>query len=172
MDIVRTNIERLNGQIPFQHAREGSEFIIQLPLTLATTKALMVMANDAVYAMPLVSVTEALGDSTPMCIGRRAADDAVAVKAAADRRPGKALEDSRPRGIGMADTSSRLAMAIARWPSWSTAVGEQDVVVKSLGDLIGNRKGLTGRDHSRRWHAGLIIDTASLVTEQAMAATA
>src|SRR5690606_39225432 len=63
MDIVRTNIERLNGQITLRSERDkGSEVVIQLPLTLATTKALMVMANSTVYAIPLVSVTEALAE--------------------------------------------------------------------------------------------------------------
>ncbi len=64
MDIVRTNIERLNGRVMLKSTRgRGSEFVIQLPLTLATTKALMVMAGETVYAMPLVSVTEALSEA-------------------------------------------------------------------------------------------------------------
>ena len=50
------------GQRHAAPSGKGSEFIIQLPLTLATTKALMVMANDTVYAIPLVSVTEALAE--------------------------------------------------------------------------------------------------------------
>ena len=64
MDIVRTNIERLNGQITVRsNPGRAREVIIQLPLTLATTKALMVVANETVYAIPLVSVTEALADT-------------------------------------------------------------------------------------------------------------
>ncbi|MGH2632560.1 MAG: chemotaxis protein CheA, partial [Tepidiformaceae bacterium] len=64
MDIVRTNIERLNGQVTVQSTPgEGSEFVIQLPLTLATTQALLVAVDDVVYALPLVSVTEALSEA-------------------------------------------------------------------------------------------------------------
>ncbi|NUQ56837.1 MAG: chemotaxis protein CheW, partial [Dehalococcoidia bacterium] len=52
-------------------------------------------------------------------------------------------------------------------------LGEQDVVVKSLGDLIGNRKGLTGATILGDGTLGLIIDSASLIAEQApTAATA
>jgi len=52
-------------------------------------------------------------------------------------------------------------------------LGEQDVVVKTLGDLVGNRKGLTGATILGDGTLGLIIDTASLVTEHnAMLATA
>lgn len=45
-------------------------------------------------------------------------------------------------------------------------LGEQDVVAKSLGGLIGNRKGLTGATILGDGSLGLIIDTASLITEQ------
>ena len=46
-------------------------------------------------------------------------------------------------------------------------LGEQDVVVKSLGDLIGNRKGLTGATILGDGSLGLIIDMPSLISEQA-----
>jgi two-component system chemotaxis sensor kinase CheA len=51
-------------------------------------------------------------------------------------------------------------------------LGEQDVVVKSLGDLVGNRRGLTGATILGDGTLGLIVDTASLVAEQAMLASA
>ncbi|MCZ2108994.1 MAG: chemotaxis protein CheA [Dehalococcoidia bacterium] len=170
MDIVRTNIERLNGQVTVSStAGKGSEFIIQLPLTLATTKALMVMARDTVYAMPLVSVTEALAerDADVHSVGGRRTM----------RLRGKllplidlahALGDERPRQIG----SDRFIVA-AKHSDRQVAfivdrlLGEQDVVVKTLGDLIGNRKGLTGATILGDGTLGLIIDTASLVAEQA-----
>jgi two-component system chemotaxis sensor kinase CheA len=50
-------------------------------------------------------------------------------------------------------------------------LGEQDIVVKSLGDLVGNRKGLTGATILGDGTLGLIVDTASLVNEQAALAT-
>ena len=50
-------------------------------------------------------------------------------------------------------------------------LGEQDVVVKSLGGLVGNRKGLTGATILGDGTLGLIVDTASLVSEQAALAT-
>ncbi len=38
MDIVRTNVERLNGQVTVHSTSgKGSEVTIELPLTLATT---------------------------------------------------------------------------------------------------------------------------------------
>jgi two-component system chemotaxis sensor kinase CheA len=44
-------------------------------------------------------------------------------------------------------------------------LGEQDVVVKSLGTLLGNRHGLTGATILGDGTLGLIVDTASLVLD-------
>ena len=44
-------------------------------------------------------------------------------------------------------------------------LGEQDVVVKSLGEIIGNRRGLTGATILGDGTLGLIVDTASLVAD-------
>lgn len=174
MDIVRTNIERLNGQITVHSTPgKGSEVIIQLPLTLATTKALMVVANSTVYAIPLVSVTEALADHEAdihAVNGRKTLRLRQRLLPMIDLA--RALGDSRPRQLG----GGKFVVA-ARHGDRQIAfvvdqlLGEQDVVVKSLGDLVGNRKGLTGATILGDGTLGLIVDTASLVTEQAALAT-
>ena len=51
-------------------------------------------------------------------------------------------------------------------------LGEQDVVVKSLGDLVGGRRGITGATILGDGTLGLIVDTPSLVNEQALLVTA
>ncbi|MBI5947587.1 MAG: chemotaxis protein CheA [Chloroflexi bacterium] len=175
MDIVRTNIERLNGEIKVRSTRgKGSEFIIQLPLTLATTKALMVVAAGTVYALPLVSVTEALAEDDAdihSVNGRRTLRLRGRLLPVVDLA--RALGETRPRAID----ASRFVVA-AKHSDRQVAflvdrlLGEQDVVVKSLGDLIGNRKGLTGATILGDGSLGLILDTASLVSEQAYPATA
>ena len=175
MDIVRTNIERLNGQIKVSSTPgKGSEVVIQLPLTLATTKALMVMANSTVYAIPLVSVTEALADHEADI---HSVNGYKTLRLRSRLLPmidlANALGDTRPRSM----EAGRFVVA-ARHGERQVAftvdrlLGEQDVVVKSLGDLVGNRKGLTGATILGDGSLGLIVDTASLVSEQAMLATA
>jgi two-component system chemotaxis sensor kinase CheA len=175
MDIVRTNIERLNGQITLHSTPgKGSEVIIQLPLTLATTKALMVMANSTVYAIPLVSVTEALADHEAdihsvgglktLRLRQQLLPMIDLARALGDRRP-QSMEAGR-FVVAARHGDRQVAFTVDR------LLGEQDVVVKSLGDLVGNRKGLTGATILGDGTLGLIVDTASLVTEQAMLATA
>lgn len=59
MDIVRANIERLNGAIFVETwPGKGSQFRISLPLTLAVVPTLLVEAGTGTFAIPLVTVTE------------------------------------------------------------------------------------------------------------------
>ncbi|GIW17091.1 MAG: chemotaxis protein CheA [Tepidiforma sp.] len=174
MDIVRTNIERLNGQITVSSVQgKGTEVIIQLPLTLATTKALMVSANGTVYAIPLVSVTEALADHEAdihTVGGRKTLRLRHRLLPMIDLAA--ALGDTRPR---MLPTDGYFVVAARHGDRQAAFIvdrllGEQDVVVKSLGDMLGTRKGLTGATILGDGTLGLIVDIASLVTEQAAVA--
>jgi two-component system chemotaxis sensor kinase CheA len=171
MDIVRTNIERLNGQITVSSTPgKGTEVIIQLPLTLATTKALMVSANGTVYAIPLVSVTEALADrgaDVHTVGGRKMLRLRQRLLPMIDLAA--ALGDHRPRVL---PTDGYFVVAARHGDRQAAFIvdrllGEQDVVVKSLGDMLGARKGLTGATILGDGTLGLIVDIASLVNEQA-----
>lgn len=59
MDVVRTNIERINGVIDIQsHPGEGTTMIIKIPLTLAIIPALIVTCDHHRYAIPQANVLE------------------------------------------------------------------------------------------------------------------
>ena len=61
MDIVRANIERLNGNIQVETWQgQGTRFTIILPLTLAIVPTLLVKVINQTYAIPLVTVSETL----------------------------------------------------------------------------------------------------------------
>lgn len=167
MDIVRTNIERLNGHVTVHTTPgEGSEFVIQLPLTLATTKALMVTANGVVYAMPLVSVTEALaiadadihsaGGQRLLRLRGQLLPVVALARALGDRRESTA--DGARYIVAARHGQRQVAFVVDR------LLGEQDVVVKSLGAIIGSPRGITGATILGDGTFGLIIDTASLVS--------
>ena len=62
MDIVRTNIERLNGSVSIDtELGKGTTFTVKLPLTLAVFQGLMVSIKRETYIIPLASVVETLG---------------------------------------------------------------------------------------------------------------
>lgn len=59
MDVVRTNIEKIGGQIELRSEEgKGSTFIIKIPLTLAIVSALIVRAGSEKFAIPQLSVVE------------------------------------------------------------------------------------------------------------------
>lgn len=61
MDVVKTNIQKLNGAIEIKSYRgKGSSFIISLPLTLAILPVLLVQLADQPFAVPLSMVREIL----------------------------------------------------------------------------------------------------------------
>lgn len=169
MDIVRTNIERLNGHVSVTSTPgQGSEFIIQLPLTLATMQALLVKAGGATCALPLASVTEALRESGA---DLHRVGNQTALRLRGKLLPvsdlGVALGDPNPRPLD----GTRAIVALQHSGRQAAFVvdelmGEQDVVVKSLGPFLGNRRGLMGATILGDGSLGLIVDTASLVSGQ------
>jgi len=61
MDVVKTNIQKLNGYIDIRsEPGKGSVFIISLPLTLAILPVLLVLLGDQPFALPLSMVREIL----------------------------------------------------------------------------------------------------------------
>ena len=62
MDVVKTNVEKINGTIDVQSAMGGGTTVrITLPLTLAIVPALLVRCRSERFAIPQVSVQELVG---------------------------------------------------------------------------------------------------------------
>lgn len=61
MDVVKTNIQKLNGSIEIRsELGKGSVFVISLPLTLAILPVLIVQLDEQPFALPLSLVREIL----------------------------------------------------------------------------------------------------------------
>ena len=61
MDVVRTNIQKLNGSIEIKSLPgKGTSFVISLPLTLAILPVLLVQLGEQPFAVPLSMVREIL----------------------------------------------------------------------------------------------------------------
>ena len=138
LDVVARNVERLGGRVDVESEPAAwTRFTITLPLTLATTRALLVESGDALYALPTAAVEQVLRPERLGSIGGRPMleYDGTAI-------PVVAL----PTVFGTASASKTPAASTTarrRWCLWvqvcsvlrsliDRVVGEQEIVVKPL----------------------------------------
>jgi len=77
MDVVKKNIERLGGQVSVSsQLGKGTTFTLKVPLTIATSRALLVKVDNQIYAIPAPNI-EAMLYLTPKEIGVLAGRDVV-----------------------------------------------------------------------------------------------
>jgi two-component system chemotaxis sensor kinase CheA len=173
MDIVRSNIERLGGRILVNSTfGAGSRFTIHLPLTLAIVRALLVGVDGGTYVLPLSSVVEMirLDDSDELTL--RKVHGVAVVVLRGQTVPLAHLGDVL-RGDGRATHADRIKpdayVVVVGWGEKliglcvDALVGEQDVVIKSLGKLLGDTAGLSGATILGDGRVALIVDIAKAV---------
>jgi two-component system chemotaxis sensor kinase CheA len=166
MDVVRTNIRKLNGIIDIKNEiGRGSEFILKLPLTLAIIQSLLVEVEREVYSIPLASVIETmrvnknefhmiggqevlkLRDSVlPLLRLQRTFDCA---ESTADRTTCYVVI------VGVAE--KRIGLVVTR------LLGQQEVAIKSLGKFLANLPGIGGSTIMGDGRVALIVDPMGLI---------
>jgi two-component system chemotaxis sensor kinase CheA len=161
MDVVKTNIQRLNGRIDVTSVPgQGSTFSISLPLTLAILPVLVVRLGTQPFAIPLSMVREII-PIAPKDIQRVSGKPTLVVRD--EVLPIKSLaalidwpQDTTPAfGVLMqaADTSFVLAV--------DGFVGRDDVVIKPLSDI--KPKGIAGATLSGDGAIVLVLDMEELL---------
>ena len=169
MDIVRTNIERLNGTILVEtKAGQGTQFQVALPLTLAIVPALLVYVNDRMLAVPLASIVEAhrIPSANMHTVNGR-----KVVQLRGQVLPLVRLKDVL-RTKTTFDESEPLAereyVVAVRWGRMEMGliveklVGEQELVIKPLGALVGDTAGVSGAAILGDGSVALIVDVPGL----------
>ena len=165
MDVVRTNISRMNGSLELDsEPGRGSQMTIKLPLTVAIIQALMVEVESATFAVPLASVIEAV---------KVTKEDIKTVN-------GQAVLNLRERILPLLDLANTFQIPSERTSDECyvvvVAIGAQrfgvvvdrlraqeEVVIKSLGDFLSNVQGIAGATITGDGKVVLILDMADLV---------
>jgi len=165
MDIVRTSIERLNGSVDVRsQVGLGTTVEITLPLTMAIVPSMLVSVGEGIYAVPLSLVADVhrMRDVTVQTIrGREAVVLRNELLPLFRLRNLLALGDGRP-------SKNDGYIVVLRWGRMSAGVvvdgliGSQDVVIKSLGPLTGNWRGLAGGSILGSGKIALILDVPEL----------
>ena len=168
MDVVRTNISRINGTVEVDTQEgHGSTVTIKLPLTIAIIQALMVVAERQVFAIPLTSVVEAVklsaGDLKTIN-GREVLtlrDHVLPLLRLGRVFEMKTQEEQDPSDLGyvvvVAIGERRFGIIVDRLQA------QEEVVIKSLGELLGEIKGVAGATITGEGKVVLILDMAELV---------
>ncbi|ENO87497.1 chemotaxis protein cheA [Thauera linaloolentis 47Lol = DSM 12138] len=161
MDVVRTNIQKLNGAIEIRSQQgKGTTLIISLPLTLAILPVLLVRLGDQPFAVPLSMVREILpiDPSVIQDVG------------------GKATMVVRGEVLQILPLSSLLGWPQERVPQYGVLMqaaelsfilaidsfaGREDAVIKSLDDF--RPKGVAGVTTLSNGQIVLILDMKELL---------
>lgn len=168
MDVVKKALNNLGGMVDITTRRgKGSTFTIRLPLTLAIIQALLVEVGQEIYAVPLSSVLETLlvnrqdiktVGSLPMVQLRGNTLPLISLQEKFDL-PAPETESSEVFVVvvGFADKALGLIVDELR--------GQQEVVIKSLGDFLNNLPGIAGATILGDGKVTLILDIGSLIQD-------
>ena len=163
MDVVKTNIQKLNGAIEIRsEPGKGSVFIISLPLTLAILPVLLVLLGDQPFALPLSLVREILpieqsriqevgGKETLVVRGE------VLPVITLARLLGWPLQQSPEYGVFMQTAERSFILGV------DSFAGRDDAVIKSLEDF--RPKGVAGVTTLSNGQIVLILDMKELLTD-------
>ncbi|NLN18535.1 MAG: chemotaxis protein CheA [Firmicutes bacterium] len=167
LDVVRRGIERVGGRIEVtSQLGVGTTFCLLLPLTLATIQALLVQVDADTYAIPLSAVSEVLhvsGADIHLVGGRQM------IKVRGSVVPLIWLRQFIEPGFRPSGKGHDLIAVLANHKGAQVGlvvdhlVGEQEVVVKGLGDYLGQVKGISGVTILGDGSLALIVDMGGLI---------
>ncbi len=166
MDVVKTNIEKLNGIIEIDsEVGVGTTQKLKIPLTLAIIQALLVGVQEEYYAIPLSSVLETVRisqdeiytvDSKSVL---RLRDEVLSLVRLSDIFKVDAILESNSDVyvviIGLAD--QKIGVIV------DYLIGQEEVVIKSLGYYLKNTRGIAGATVRGDGKITLIVDVGAMM---------
>ncbi|WQZ48139.1 chemotaxis histidine kinase/response regulator CheAY2 [Helicobacter pylori] len=166
MDVVKTNIEKLNGIIEIDsEVGAGTTQKLKIPLTLAIIQALLVGVQEEYYAIPLSSVLETVRisqDEIYTVDGKsvlRLRDEVLSLVRLSDIFKVDAILESNSDVyvviIGLAD--QKIGVIV------DYLIGQEEVVIKSLGYYLKNTRGIAGATVRGDGKITLIVDVGAMM---------
>jgi two-component system chemotaxis sensor kinase CheA len=173
MAVVMSTMAELNGRVTLSTTPgEGTRFVIELPLTLAITDALVAHVGDRTFAVPQGSVREVI-ELDPAALRRVERHELAPFRGGSlpilrlsdvfgvAPRPGRALH-AFVVGSGI----DAVGVAVDR------ISGQREIVVRSMDDSLIKVDGVTGATDLGDGRAVLILDLPGLVRRQGTGASA
>lgn len=167
MDVVKTNVQKLRGMINIESdVDKGTKIIIKLPLTLAIIQGLLVKVKGETIVVPLNSVIEVvrIHEKDIYHINRNEVikiRDSVLPLLSVDKLLFEMEDDNSENSnqyvviVGLAE--KRFGLKV------DELIGQKEVVIKSLGQYLGNIHGISGSTIMGDGKVVMIVDIGELI---------
>ena len=165
MDVVRSKIESLSGHVDVEtHVDEGSVFKIKLPLTLAIIQAMLVQVQEEMYAIPLGSIDSTINiQETDIQTVQNKEVIVLRGEIIPIIRMGEMLQvphvkDSDEIFVVVVHAGEAKAGIVV-----DNLIGQQEIVIKTLGNLFAGLKMFSGATVLGDGRVALILDVATMM---------
>jgi chemosensory pili system protein ChpA (sensor histidine kinase/response regulator) len=170
MDVVANEIKKLGGALHMEtKPGQGSRFAIRLPLTLAISHALILRANDELYALPLPTV-EGVVRLSRAEVEAHLGPEAPPFEYGGQKYKFQHLAFYVGREPGpLPDGDVTVPVILVRAGEHSTGletdelVGSREIVVKTVGPQIAAIRGISGATILGDGRIVIILDIGALV---------
>ena len=167
MDVVRSKIEALSGHVDVEtHIDEGSVFKIKLPLTLAIIQAMLVRVQEEMYAIPLTSIDSTINiEPSDIQTVQNKEDIVLRGEIIPIIRMEEALQvphtkDSDEHFVVVVHAGEAKAGIVV-----DNLIGQQEIVIKTLGNLFAGLKLFGGATVLGDGRVALILDVATMIQQ-------
>ena len=167
MDVVRSKIEALSGHVDVEtHIDEGSVFKIKLPLTLAIIQAMLVQVQEEMYAIPLGSIDSTISiEATDIQTVQNKEVIVLRGEIIPIIRMEEALQvphtkDSDELFVVVVHAGEAKAGIVV-----DNLIGQQEIVIKTLGNLFAGLKLFGGATVLGDGKVALILDVATMIQQ-------
>ncbi|MFA5864566.1 MAG: chemotaxis protein CheA [Phycisphaerae bacterium] len=167
MDVVRKNLENLRGKVDIRSIKgKGTTFTIRLPLTLAVIDGMIVRVGSQKYVLPTLSIVQALSINREQLttiqdrwhILNQRGKLYTLISLGELFRVDDALKDPTQGIVVLAQAQDQQVGLIL-----DEILGQQQVVIKTLGEGFKNMKGITGGAILGDGTIGLILEPEGLL---------
>ncbi len=167
MDVVKRNVDSLRGRIDITSVEgAGSTFLIRLPLTLAVIDGLVVKVGGERYILPITSIERSLRPKPEQLSSVQGRGEMVSIR-------GKVLplyrlhrlfnvtpdteDPARSLVVIVQDNEKRCCLLV------DALLGQQQVVIKSLGESMGGVEGVSGGAILGDGNVSMILDVPGIL---------
>ena len=167
MDVVRSKIEALSGHVDVEtHIDEGSVFKIKLPLTLAIIQAMLVRVQEEMYAIPLTSIDSTI-NIEPSDIQTVQNKEVIVLRG--EIIPIIRMEEAL-QVPHMKDSDEHFVVVVHAGEAKAgivvdNLIGQQEIVIKTLGNLFAGLKLFGGATVLGDGRVALILDVATMIQQ-------